>query len=159
MRSGLPSIDSMNIKIIRMFWTSSRVQFWEDTIFSNGTEVVHVSLPIVTHTKERIKAPELSPDNRRLKIGFVWFPLHQNSSYVDVFECPLMPAGLKHSPNNIKLWNVETEQILRAGDEIWLKTDDPVLMPPPDRIILDAMGSPGSGGPKRSGGSKCRCHR
>ena len=34
-----------------------------------------------------------------------------------------MLAGLKHGPNNIKLWNVETEQILRPGDGIWLEFD------------------------------------
>ncbi|KAN0076134.1 hypothetical protein V8E54_006276, partial [Elaphomyces granulatus] len=50
MRSGLPSTDSMNIwKIIRIFWTSSRVQSWEYTIFSNGTEIVENLVCLAPH--------------------------------------------------------------------------------------------------------------
>jgi hypothetical protein len=46
-----------------------------------------------------------------------------------------MPHGLSHGPNKNELWNAETHQILRSGDEIWL--DDPLLKPLPDWRILD----------------------
>jgi hypothetical protein len=47
-----------------------------------------------------------------------------------------MPHGLSHGPNKNELWNAETHQILRSGDEIWLETDDPLLKPLPDWRIL-----------------------
>jgi hypothetical protein len=42
-----------------------------------------------------------------------------------------------HGANDVKLLNVETEQIIRSGDEIWLETDNPLLMPLPDWRISD----------------------
>ena len=145
MRNDRPSADPSNIwRMMRVFWSDSRVQAWEDAIFPNGTEVVQnlVCLAPNYHkyhgaARFALKPLELSADKRRLKLEFVWFPLHKNSSSVDIFECPSIPHGLSHGPNKIELWNVETRQILRSGDEIWLETDDPLLKPLPDWRILD----------------------
>jgi len=91
--------------------------------------MVRPGLPL-SHWKYRRIADDL-------KVGFTWFQPHQNSTSVKIFECPSIPEGTNHGVNNVKLLNVETEQIIRSGDEIWLETDNPLLMPLPDWRILD----------------------
>jgi len=50
MRNDRPSSDPSNIwRMMRVFWSNSRVQAWEDAIFPNGTEVVQNLVCLAPH--------------------------------------------------------------------------------------------------------------
>jgi hypothetical protein len=131
-------------RTLRNFWSDDRIETWKSAIFPSGTEVVSNLMCLCPNAHQyqgcacfALKPLELTPDMRRLKVKFVWLPRYPNSSLVDVLDCPSIPSGVGHGPKNVKMWNVETFQMLKSGDEIWLETDDPTSKPLPDWRLLD----------------------
>ncbi|KAF2257877.1 hypothetical protein CC78DRAFT_572870 [Lojkania enalia] len=55
---------------------------------------------------------------------------------VDILQVPSLSAS-NQGPNSTMLFNVESQHIIRSGDQISLKTDDPVSRPLPDFRLLE----------------------
>jgi hypothetical protein len=130
---------------MRLFWSHDRVEAWKAAIFSSplATETVSNRICLSPHVHRyhgaarfALQPADRTEDGKRLKVRFFWLVKHENTS-VDFLSMPTFPTKLDHGLNNIKLWNVETEQKLCSGDEIWLETNDPEELPLPDWRILD----------------------
>jgi hypothetical protein len=80
---------------------------------------------------------ELSEDPTRLTVRFFWLQFHDKSSEVTFIQRPTLPNDLGEGPNSAKLWNDDTENKIRSGDEFYITTDDPVERPLPSYALIE----------------------
>ena len=131
--------------VLRTFWSKKRIDNWYNAIFSSParTEVCQNLLCLSPHAHaywERayfaLKPISISDDKKRLDIQFFWLSSNPHVSGTDILQAPSLSA-LHAGSNLAKLYNHETDTIIKSGDEISLKTDDPVLRPLPDFWLLE----------------------
>jgi hypothetical protein len=118
---------------MRLFRSHDRVKAWKAAIFSSplGTETVSNRICFNPSVHHYHGPHAFTEDGKRLKLRFFWLVKHQNTS-INILSIPTFLAKLDPGFNNIKLWNVETEENLCSGDEIWLETNDLEELPLPD---------------------------
>jgi hypothetical protein len=128
---------------LELFWAKDRVDAWFRAVFPSGTETIRNRLCFSPNAHRyhgaarfALQPVELSEDKKCLKMSFWWLIQNPNSR-VNILKVPPHSATLDHGLNNIKLWNVETEEKITSGDELLLETSDPVNLPLPDWDLLD----------------------
>jgi hypothetical protein len=130
---------------LRMFWSEERVDIWYHAIFSTPTrtEVCQNLLCLCPNAHaywERayfvLKPIRISDDKKRLDVQFFWLSSSSHVLGVNILQVPSLLAS-DHGPNLTRLLNNETCTIIKYGDEISLKTDDPVLWPLLDFGLLE----------------------
>ena len=88
-----------------------------------------------------LKPMEISNDKKTLKVEFYWLPRYDHSDQVDILRTPSIPGNLKGNlkgkTRKVGLLNLDTEEMIRSGDVIHLKTNDPEDMPLPDFRLLE----------------------
>src|ERR1700712_4204262 len=84
-----------------------------------------------------LKPIRISDDKKRLDVQLFWLSEQSYSSSVDLLRTPKIEEYANQGPKLAKLYNHETDTPIRSGDEISLKTDDPVLRPLPDFRLLE----------------------
>jgi hypothetical protein len=130
---------------LRMFWSKEKIDTWYNAIFSTPakTEVCQNLLclnPQAHAYWERaifaLKPMEISDDKKRLDVQFFWLSLNPHVPEIDVLQAPSLSAP-EDGPYLTRLLNNETNTIIKSGDKISLKTDNPVLRPLPDFGLLE----------------------
>jgi HNH endonuclease len=130
---------------LRIFWSAERVDIWYYAIFSTParTEVCQNLLCLCPNAHaywERayfvLKPIRISDDKKRRDVQFFWLLSNPHVLGVNILQAPSLSAP-DHGPNLARLFNHETISQICSGDEISLKTDDPVLRPLPDFRLLE----------------------
>jgi len=130
--------------ILDMFWSRDRVDTWYKAILTSGTSGCN-NLISLTQTAHKwwgkayfvLQPIELSEDNKRLTLRFVWLPPAFKLSGFNPRDPPSLTSNLDHGPRSSKLFNVMTEKKICTGDTICLETDNPVLRPLPSFALLE----------------------
>ena len=130
---------------LRMFWSKERIDTWYNAIFSTPakTEVCQnlFCLSPKAHAYwERayfaLKSIRISDDKKRLDVQFFWLSSNLHVPEIDILQAPSLSAP-ESGPNLARLFNHETNIIIKSGDKFSLKTDDPVLQPLPEFRLLE----------------------
>lgn len=131
--------------ILEWFWSEEKVETWKKAVFgAQGTEICSNMLCLGSNVhglwgmaRFSLKPIELSEDQKTLKVKFFWLPNPGFSRRVQLTMCPELPQDLRSGPRNTKLWNCDTEKIIKSGDEITLQTDNPQIRPLPSVELLE----------------------
>jgi hypothetical protein len=132
-------------EILRIFWCKERVDTWFHAIFSTParTEVCQNLLCLCPNAHaywERayfaLKPIRISDDKKRLDVQFFWLSSNPYVPRINILQAPSLSAP-DHGPNLARLFNHETISQICSGDEISLETDDPVLRPLPNFMLLE----------------------
>lgn len=129
--------------ILDMFWSQDRVDAWYKAIFPSGMNACN-NLISLTQTAHKwwgkayfvLQPIELSEDNKRLTLRFIWLPPTSRTKRFNP-DRPSLQTYLDHGPGSSKLFNVLTEKKICTGDTICLETDDPMLRPLPSFALLE----------------------
>ena len=131
--------------VLRNFWSQKQVDDWYNAIFSNltSTEICQNLLCLCPNAHaywERayfaLKPIEISDDEKRLDVLFFWLSSNPRVPRVNILQAPSSPAS-DHGPDSIRLFNNDTYTVIKSGDKISLKTDDPVSQPLPNYKLLE----------------------
>ncbi|PWY64005.1 hypothetical protein BO83DRAFT_382289 [Aspergillus eucalypticola CBS 122712] len=130
--------------LLQAFWPVNKIEQWKNDIFGpKGTEMPQnlLCLSNIVHDlwgKARLafEPVEMAADGTSLTIRFWWLPGTKLHGRVALCVPPSLPASLKASPLNAKLWNCETDAPIYSGETIILTTTDPVAMPLPSFELL-----------------------
>ncbi|KKZ68453.1 hypothetical protein EMCG_05912 [[Emmonsia] crescens] len=142
-RTGTASFSFWNI--LELFWSKERVDAWYNAIFPRGTEVVENRLCFAPHVRRwhekglfALRPIGISDDGTKLTVKFFWLSQRLPSHTIDILETPtLLPEDPAHLPKNFRVWNAETQALIKCGDEIVLETHNPDTHPLPDVRLLE----------------------
>ncbi|PGH32189.1 hypothetical protein GX50_05028 [[Emmonsia] crescens] len=77
----------------------------------------------------------ISDGGTKLAVKFFWLSQRLPSHTIDILETPtLLPEDPAHLPKNFRVWNAETQALIKCGDEIVLETHNPDTHPLPDLL-------------------------
>lgn len=128
-----------------VFWSDELISQWKAAVFGEkGTEVCSnlITLTPSVHgywgkALFALKPMDVSDDGMSMDVQFFWLRQFHRLASMRVTTRPEFPSDLNGLLENVKLFNCETEEIIRSGTTITLRTDDPETKPLPSKEILD----------------------
>ncbi|KIW25570.1 uncharacterized protein PV07_08736 [Cladophialophora immunda] len=129
--------------MLRMFWSDERVDAWFNALFPHGTETCQNLIGLCPNAHAywgkayfALKPIQMSDDKKRLDIEFHWLSSNPYAERVDLAQVPSL-AITDHGPNETRLFDVQTLEVISSGQQICLTTDDPELRPLPNMKLLE----------------------
>ena len=130
---------------LRLFWSTDRVNLWmKDTFkdeqpYESCKNLITLSPDVHSAWQKALfalKPISISPDEKRLDIQLFWMPRYQHPRLIDPRRAPELMASL-NSTGEWKLFDYESEKLIRSGHLITMETDDPDKKPLPSFHLLD----------------------
>lgn len=129
------------------FWSTERIEKWKKAIFGDdGTEILEnlMCLAPTVHAlwgtcRFAIKPINLSDDKKVLKVQFFWLSVGKYTSR-NPQDPPTVPTNTFSSAEGTGLihkLSTQAPQLIRSGDIIIFRTDDPENFPLPSIELLD----------------------
>ncbi|RMJ21190.1 hypothetical protein PHISP_07941 [Aspergillus sp. HF37] len=127
------------------FWSEERVAAWKSAVTGrDGTEKCANLMSFATHVHGAwakaffaLKPISLSEDCKTMEVQVFWLEQSSFASATDLIPGRLSPADFFSGPKNFKLFDCETNGLIRSGHLITISTDDPKLCPLPSMALLD----------------------
>ena len=131
--------------LLETFWAPDKIEKWKSKVLGpRGTETVenYLCLSTIVHdlwgkARLALEPVEVAEDGTSLTVRFWWLPGNKLVTNMPLCDPPCLPASLKGSPLNAKLWNCDTDQPIYSGQLVTLTTRDPVAMPLPSFELLN----------------------
>ncbi|KAL4964087.1 HNH endonuclease signature motif containing protein [Aspergillus stella-maris] len=132
-------------RIMEIFWTKERIESWHQSVFPQGsyTDACYNMMCLSPsahryHSKAffALEPIMISDDSKTLTARFFWLLKGTPSGLVDLSQKPSL-EGRDKGPGYARLLNHETTQLIKSGDEVQIRTEDPVKMPLPKLEILE----------------------
>lgn len=127
------------------FWSEERVAAWKSAITGpDGTETCANLMSFATHAHAAwgkaffaLKPISLSEDCKTMEVQVFWLEKNSFAASTDVIPGRLSSADLCSGPKQFKLFDCETDGLIRSGHLITVSTDDPELRPLPSMALME----------------------
>lgn len=129
----------------RTFWTDERIARWKSALFTEQSTEVLPYLMILSPRSYAywgkvlfaLQPLTVSPDNISMDVRFFWLRPYLRGPTINLTTCPSLPNNITSPIRNMKLFNHITEQTIRSGTKITLRTDNPQLRSLPSKDLLE----------------------